>query len=336
MPVSRGRTLALVLLLDGLQRRRRGRRSRFWVHPLNQQRRQQGDFYHLVAELRLDSQRHHQYFRMSAEQMDELLSFIGPEVTRRSTNYRAAIEPKQRPAVALSQSTWCALPLRKTMMERFLPRPTQDTWEEVADAVDGKHVTIQAPPQTGSQYFNYMKTFSIVLLALVDSNYKFRVIQVGDFGRTSDGGVYAGSALGRGMETKSLHVPPSTSLPGAAHLGDVPHVMVGDGSVMEQVHHLIRRFCHSKSKRNVLSISEYGRDWHSSCVRSLPMYSKTKSPGSTGCMANTPILYNIIKKTLNSGQSKRDVTGFCKVGLYATLAFSRCITCSQCSALSQL
>ena len=97
----RRRTLALVLLLEGLQRRGRGRRSRFWVHPLNQKRREQGDFHNLVAELRLDSQRHHQYFRMSAEQMDKLLSFIGPEVTRQTTNYRSAIEPKQRLAVAL-------------------------------------------------------------------------------------------------------------------------------------------------------------------------------------------------------------------------------------------
>ncbi|KAE8277589.1 hypothetical protein D5F01_LYC24428 [Larimichthys crocea] len=264
VPVSRRRTLALVLLLEGLQRRGRGRRSRVWVHPFNQQRRQQGDFYHLVAELRLDSQRHYEYFRMSAEQMDELLSLIGPEVTRQSTNYRAAIEPKQRLAVALrymasgdslvslaysyrlghstvinSVHMVCAA-IEKTMMERFLPRPTQETWEEVADgfwkkwnfpnclgAIDGKHVRVT---QTGSQYFNYKKSFSIVLLALVDSNYRFRVIQVGDYKSTSDGGVYAGSALGRGMETKTLDVPPSTSLPGAAHLGDVPHVMVGDAA----------------------------------------------------------------------------------------------------------
>lgn len=95
------RTIALQLLLGRLQRRGGRRRSLHWVHPLNQRRHQQGDFHHLVAELRLDSQRHHQYFRMSAEQMDELLSFIGPEITRQSTNYRAAIEPKQRLAVAL-------------------------------------------------------------------------------------------------------------------------------------------------------------------------------------------------------------------------------------------
>ncbi|XP_058618261.1 uncharacterized protein LOC131531494 isoform X1 [Onychostoma macrolepis] len=131
--------------------------------------------------------------------------------------------------------------IEKVMMERFLPSPTQNTWKEVAQgfcekwnfpnclgAVDGKHIIIKAPPLSGSQFFNYKNTFSIVLLALVDADYRFRVIQVGDFGRSSDGGVYARSDLGRGMENNTLHVPPSTSLPGAAHLGDVPFVMVGD------------------------------------------------------------------------------------------------------------
>ena len=41
-------------------------------------------------------------------------------------------------------------------------------------------------------------------------------------------GVYANSDLGKGMESNTLHVPPKTSLPGAAHIGDVPYVMVGD------------------------------------------------------------------------------------------------------------
>ncbi|XDV15962.1 hypothetical protein PO909_015873, partial [Leuciscus waleckii] len=245
----RRRTIAFLLLLARLRRRGR-RRSQYWVHPLNQRRPQQGDFYHLVEELRLDSQRHHQYFRMSAEKMDELLSIIGPEITRQNTNYRSAIEPKQRLAVGLrylasgdslislafsyrlghttvmnSVHMVCAA-IEKHMMQSFLPRPTADSWKEVAQrfwekwnfpnclgALDGKHIVIQAPPLSGSQYFNYKKTFSIVLLALVDADYRFRCIQVGDFGRTSDGGVYAGTAL-----------------PGAAHLGNVPHVMVGDAA----------------------------------------------------------------------------------------------------------
>ncbi len=59
---------------------------------------------------------------------------------------------------------------------------------------------IQAPFLSGSQFFNYKRTFLVVLLTLVDADYRFRVIQVGDFWRTSDGGTHADSDLGHGME----------------------------------------------------------------------------------------------------------------------------------------
>jgi hypothetical protein len=47
----------------------------------------------------------------------------------------------------------------------------------------------------------------VVLLTLVDANYHFTAIQVGDFGRNSDRGVYANSPLGRAMASKTLQVP---------------------------------------------------------------------------------------------------------------------------------
>ena len=93
-------------------------------------------------------------------------------------------------------------------------------------AVDGKHVYIEAPANSGSVYFNYKKTFFVVLLALVDATYNFIKIDVGSFGRSSDGGIFSHSALGRRMENGSLHIPLDSCLPGTNV--QAPSLLVGD------------------------------------------------------------------------------------------------------------
>lgn len=74
-------------------------------------------------------------------------------------------------------------------------------------SIDGKHIAIKPPPNSGSLYFNYKHFFSVILLALVDANYKFLYVSVGAVGRSGDAGVFANSTLHQALETNSLNLP---------------------------------------------------------------------------------------------------------------------------------
>lgn len=82
--------------------------------------------------------------------------------------------------------------------------------------MDGKHIAILQPENSGSEYFNYKHFFSIVLLALVDANCKFVYINVGASGRAGDAGIYTDSDLKKALDENSLNLPKPTSIHGIA------------------------------------------------------------------------------------------------------------------------
>lgn len=98
---------------------------------------------------------------------------------------------------------------------------TPDEWRPVAEgfrdkwnfphaacgAIDGKHIAITKPAKTGSLYYNFKGFFSIVMLAVVDANYKFIWADVGAPGSSSDAGIFNRSRLEPALRLGTLGLP---------------------------------------------------------------------------------------------------------------------------------
>jgi len=52
--------------------------------------------------------------------------------------------------------------------------------------VDGKHIVILCPSKSGSEFYNYKKVYSVILLAIVDANCKIIYTDVGTNSRVID------------------------------------------------------------------------------------------------------------------------------------------------------
>lgn len=93
-------------------------------------------------------------------------------------------------------------------------------------AIDGKHIAIKKPAKSGSLYYNYKLFFSIVLLAVVNANREFIMVDVGMNGRISDGGVMYYSKFGELLQRKALNLPKPSTLPNTAE--NFPYIFVAD------------------------------------------------------------------------------------------------------------
>ena len=120
----------------------------------------------------------------------------------------------------------------KEFQQEYLVFPTDpEDWKKIEErfrqwnvphavgALDGKHIAIKKPKKSGSEYFNYKGYFALVLLALVDADYKFLWVNVGASGSSSDTQIFNCSKLKRRIENGTLGLPPPEPLgPGGPDL----------------------------------------------------------------------------------------------------------------------
>ena len=246
------------MLLRPIIKRKEKLGRRFWVRKIFMERKQKGKYHLLVKDLALCD--HEMFFSQFMMNPTKLLLYIAPLIMKASEK-REPIGPSERLCVTLrylvpgdAQST-ISLSYRisktslsriikettdalwKVLSERGFIKASEEEWVEIADqfekkwnfgncigAIDGKHVLMQAPPRSVTYFFVYKKTRSIVLMAVVNSNYQFAMVGISDAGIQSDGGVFAASNIGQALDEGLLNIPRPRRLYGNTKL--VVHVVL--------------------------------------------------------------------------------------------------------------
>jgi len=127
----------------------------------------------------------------------------------------------------------------KTLAPLHMPVPTTEMLLATANefylkwnfpnyvgSIDGKHIRLKCPSNSGSMYYNYKHYYSIVLQGVVDARYRFIAIDVGAYGKQSDGGIFRHSSPYQLLSSNNFNMPNAKKLP----LSDVeiPFVILGD------------------------------------------------------------------------------------------------------------
>ena len=239
--------------------------TKTWVRKWIQKRREFGIYDQLMEELRAeDPKSFTNFMRMAPEMFDELLDRLSPRITKKHTTFREPLSPGLKLALTLRHLAsgnkysslkfgWrvphntqsllvrevCQAIIQEYVDEVMVCPSTPEDWKIIADkfltrwnfphtcgALDGKHIAIRKPANSGSLYYNYKGFFSVVLLALVDADYKFIWADLGGAGSASDAQIFNASELKDCLENGTLGFPEPEPLPNDVE--DVPFYFVGD------------------------------------------------------------------------------------------------------------
>ncbi|XP_039278270.1 protein ALP1-like [Nilaparvata lugens] len=262
MDLTREETAALLLLTDNVVTKLRPVRSE--VHPINKLRSTYGEYSHLFPQLLADENRFFEYFRMSPNTFYFILSKIEHKLTKNWANYhKTPILPEERLHITLrflstgmsfrglafsfrmGKSTVANI-VKETvtaiwdeLQPLYMPTPSEEDFSKIANdfaeiwnfphvigCLDGKHIRIKCPDNSAAMFFNYRKFFSIVLQGLVDASYKFITVDVGGYGKQSDGGTFLASHLHKFIESEDITFPEPKMVPNTNV--QAPFVMLAD------------------------------------------------------------------------------------------------------------
>ncbi|KAM4037620.1 uncharacterized protein ACNLHF_016137 isoform 2-T2 [Anomaloglossus baeobatrachus] len=257
------------------EERRRRRRRRYWVHPIAAQIPTRRHFRSLYSDLRQHPDRFVVFCRMSVQTFDKLLEELRPGLTFMNTCMRLCISAEERLLITLRflatgmsfsdlhlhflvgtstissivhstcQQIWSRL--KRTAM----PDPSEQQWLQIAEgfyassqlpnclgALEGKEIRVKRPPHSGYDE----PFFSVVLFALVDSNYRFIMVDIESNGSSTDSHIFTTSIIGQRLLNNQLAIPQPRVLPGSTG-PPVPFVMVANEAFAFS-DHVLRPFSH--------------------------------------------------------------------------------------------
>lgn len=203
---------------------------------------------------------------MSPESFKYLLNVVGPTISKKDTKFRKAISASERLCLTLhylayggsQQSLSFSFRIAKStissivsetcsaiwtcLKEQYLcPPRTSTEWKKIAKdfhemwnlphcigAIDGKHIRMKAPINSGSLYYNYKGFFSIVLMAICDARYVFSFVDIGDYGSNNDSGVFRKSTIGKSFFSNEMNLPDPDDIENSSAIGLMPYYLVGD------------------------------------------------------------------------------------------------------------
>ena len=257
-------TAILALLLDEEDNENSTTTKKIWVRPWLSNRRNSGAFHVLFSDLKLDNQAFKEYLRLDKTQFEVLLQKVYKHLIKQDTNMRECIKPEEMCCLTLrylaSGESFRSLEFQfrigrktissiildvtkaivKELSSDYLSTPTTTAkWLEISQkfllrwnfpngigAIDGKHIVIEQPSNSGSHYRNYKGTDSVILMGMIGPEYEFLYADVGINGRNSDGGIWANCSLKIALESNAINVPDPEPLPHRSKI--MPFVCTGD------------------------------------------------------------------------------------------------------------